>query len=295
MQNSLLSDLRYSLDPSLLLEELDFPPFRWQREALNPSHRRILIVAARQSGKSFITAGDGYHSFKFYPESLNIIISPSEQQSKETMKKVDDFISLDPDIDLIGDASFEKKNRNKARIIALPGTERSVRGYSKPRRIILDEASRIEDNTYKAARPYLVDNPEAKLIAVTTPFGKHGWFYDNWAENPNWHKILVKPAYKLAEDNMTVIPDMPEDEFRDMWAEKGVSAYYSPRHTLEFLQEELATLDWWWWRQEYGCEFLESGHGVFDMNAIRDAFDDDTKEWFTDEEIGSDEEVLEFG
>lgn len=293
MQGFLASDLQYSIDPSLLLGDLDFPPFDWQREALNPSYNRVLVVAARQSGKSSITAGDGYHSCKYYAESLNIIISPSEQQSKETMKKVDDLISKDPEADLEGNASFEKRFRNGARILALPGTERSVRGYSKPRRIILDEASRIEDPTYKSARPYLVGNPEAKLIAVTTPFGQQGWFYDAWENSENWHKILVKPAYKLADDNVTIVPDVPEDDFKKLWAKRNVSAYYSPRHTLEFLQEELDEIGWWWWRQEYGCEFLQSGHGVFDMNAVQDAYDD-VEGWFGEEDLLSDEGVIEF-
>ena len=191
------------------------------------------------------------------------------------------------------DASFEKKGRNGSRLIALPGTERSVRGYSKPRRIILDEASRIEDGTFKACRPYLVGNPEAKMIAVTTPFGRTGWFYDAWENNKYWHKMIVKPAYKLSDDNMRVIPDEPEEAFRARWAKKNVSAYYSPRHTHKFLTEELETIGWWWWRQEYGCEFLDSGHSLFDMAAIQDAYDD-TEEWFGEHDSESTEGVIEF-
>lgn len=293
MTSFLASDLRHSLNPSILLSELDFPPYEWQIDVLSPLRTRVLLVAARQSGKSSVESGDAYHSFKYTPGSLNIIIAPSEQQSKETMKKVDDFLALDPDVDLDNNASFEKKSVNGARIIALPGTERSVRGYSKPRRVILDEASRIEDATFKACRPYLVGNPEAKMVAVTTPFGKRGWFYEAWEHNPYWHKVLVKPAYKLSSDNQKVVPDIPEDEFRAMWEKKGVSAYYSPRHTHEFLTEELETIGWWWWRQEYGCEFLDTGHGVFDMQAVRDAYDE-TEEWFSDDEMGDDSEVLQF-
>lgn len=287
------SDLLFSLSPAKVLEDLDMPPYEWQKEALDPRYKRILVVAARQAGKSSISSGLGHHTGRFNDNSLSLIVSPSEQQSKETMKKVEELIHRDPEADLVQDASFEKKYSNGSRVLALPGTERSVRGYSGPRLIIMDEASRIEDNTYKAVRPMLTGNPEATLIAVTTPFGKMGWFYKEWAESSWWHKIMVKPAFRLSEDRTKVIPDIPEEEFKAKMANFGVSAYYSPRHTQEFLQEELDTMDWWWWMQEYGCEFLEEGFGAFDMGAVRDSFDDITM-MFGMDEIEEDDEVFEF-
>ncbi len=273
-KNYLLSDLTSSISPAQLLTELHMEPFVWQKEALDARHKRILVKAARQSGKSSISAGMGHHTARFIDNSLTLIVSPSEQQSKETMKKVDELISRDPEADLVGNASFEKVYANGSRILALPGTERSVRGYSAPRLIIMDEASRIEDATYKAVRPMLTGNPEAVLIAVTTPFGKIGWFYDEWTSSNRWHKIAVQPAWTLNDERTQVVPDIPEEEFISRMRQEGVSGYYSPRHTQEFLQEELETMDWWWWEQEYGCEFLDEGFSPFDMRAVRDAFDD---------------------
>ena len=289
----LSNDLLLSLNPGKFLGGLDMPPYAWQEEALDPSYKRLLVLAARQSGKSTIASGRGHHTGRFFDNSLSLIVSPSEQQSKETMKKVDEFILKDDEADLAGNASFEKKYGNGSRVLALPGTERSVRGYSAPKLIIMDEASRIEDGTYKAVRPMLTGNPEAVLIAVTTPYGKMGWFYEEWTKSPRWHKIMVKPAFILDESRTKVIPDIPEAEFKERMAHHGVSAYYSPRHTQDFLQEELETMDWWWWNQEYGCEFLDEGFSPFDMNAVRDSFDDvDTM--FGMDELVEDEEVFEF-
>jgi len=289
----LSDDLLLSLSPSAVLAQLDMPPFDWQREALDPRYKRILVLAARQSGKSSISAGRGHHTGRFMDNSLSLIVSPSEQQSKETMKKVDELIMKDPNADLIGNASFEKKYSNGARVLALPGTERSVRGYSGPKLIIMDEASRIEDGTYKAVRPMLTGNPDSVLLAVTTPYGKMGWFYEEWTKSKRWYKIMVKPAFKLNGNRTEVIPDIPEEEFKAKMAHQGISAHYSPRHTQEFLQEELETMDWWWWNQEYGCEFLDEGFSPFDMNAVRDSFDDvDTM--FGMNELIEDDEVFEF-
>ncbi len=291
--SSLGTDLLFSLSPAKVLEDLDMPPYDWQVEALDPRYKRILVVAARQAGKSSISSGRGHHTARFYEGSLSLIVSPSEQQSKETMKKVEELIVRDPNAKLTGDASFEKRYENTSRILALPGTERSVRGYSGPKLIIMDEASRIEDNTYKAVRPMLTGNPEAVLIAVTTPFGKMGWFYNEWSTSKWWHKIMVKPAFTLNDDKTEVIPDIPEEEFKKKMAHQGVSGYYSPRHTLEFLQEELDTMDWWWWEQEYGCEFLEEGFSPFDMKAVRDAYDD-VDQMFGMDELETDDEVFTF-
>lgn len=286
-------DLLFSLSPGAVLEGLGFPPFAWQKEALDPKHKRILVLAARQSGKSSISAGRGHHTGRFYENTLTLIVSPSEQQSKETMKKVDELIMLDKEADLMGNASFEKKYSTGSRVLALPGTERSVRGYSKPKLVIMDEASRIEDGTYKAVRPMFTGNPDGVLLAVTTPYGKMGWFYEEWTGSTRWHKIMVKPAFILNDSRTEVIPDIPEAEFKAKMAHHGVSAYYSPRHTQEFLQEELETMDWWWWNQEYGCEFLDEGFSPFDMNAVRDSFDD-SDVMFGMEELVEDETVFEF-
>ncbi len=292
--NQLVSDLLLSASPTRLLAKLGMPPYDWQKEALEEGHKRILILAARQSGKSSISAGRTHHVGRFYPNSLSLIVSPSEQQSKETMKKVDELIGKDDEAVIIGNASFEKKYESGSRIIALPGTERSVRGYSGPKLIVIDEASRVEDPTYKAVRPMLTGNPDAVLIAVTTPYGKMGWFYEEWTKSNRWYKIMVKPAFTLNENRTQVVPDIPEKEFREKILHQGVHAFYSPRHTLEFLQEELETMDWWWWKQEYGCEFLDEGFSPFDMAAVRDSFEDVSVMFDMSELVEDGEEVIEF-
>ena len=42
---------------------------------------------------------------------------------------------------------------NGSRIVALPGSERTTRGYAGARLVILDEAARIEDDLLAALRP----------------------------------------------------------------------------------------------------------------------------------------------
>jgi hypothetical protein len=55
-----------------------------------------------------------------------------------------------------------------------------LRGFSAVSLLIIDEASRVEDSVYKALRPMLaVGNGDLWLLS--TPFGKRGFFYENWA------------------------------------------------------------------------------------------------------------------
>ena len=62
----------------------------------------------------------------------------------------------------------------------LPGKEATLRGFSAVSLLIIDEASRVEDAVYKALRPMLAVG-DGDLWLLSTPFGKRGFFYENWA------------------------------------------------------------------------------------------------------------------
>ena len=65
---------------------------------------------------------------------------------------------------------------NGSRVIALPGSERTVRGYAGARLIVLDEAARVDDDLLAALRPTMA-TVDGSLIMLTTPAGKRGEFY----------------------------------------------------------------------------------------------------------------------
>ncbi|MCK5614043.1 terminase family protein [Candidatus Pacearchaeota archaeon] len=286
LKSHLLEILGDSLDPAGYIERIWNKPYTWQEMALNPLWKRIMLNCARQSGKSTIVAGVACHTAKYTARSLSIIVSPSEKQSQETMKKVEDYIAGDPELNktLVKDSAFEKEFANGSRIIALPGTERSVRGYSGPAAIIIDEAARVPDETYKAIRPMLTGNPLAKLILLSTPWNKQGFFFDEWTKNPIWKKILVKPKWDLDEDTMQLVEALNETEFKALWAEKGVDAFYSPRHEVEWLYEELLSAGPIWFKREYGCQFIQGMESMFDLELVESAYTDKTETHYSDED-----------
>jgi hypothetical protein len=278
-----------AMDPAHYITRLGLSLYIWQQYVVNPAIRRLILNCARQSGKSTITAAIAWHQAKTKPKSLVLIFSPTERQSKELMEKIDEFARMDPELeDLVSDAVQTKRLRNGSRIVALPGKERNIRGFSGPDMIIIDEASRVEEGLYRAVRPMMVSS-DTRLITMSTPFGKRGWWYEEWNSNPMWEKVLVTAPIEIDPGmNKPVLTKLSEEEFSAGWKEKGVTAFYSPRHDLQFMTEEWHSMPEWWFRQEYLGEFLDADDAVFRESDIRAAFD-------AGREIGSpmDEPIME--
>lgn len=275
-----------SLDPNRFAARLGIDPFPWQKHVLSPTAGNVILLCARQSGKSTVIAVKAWHRVCYYPGSLVLIIAPSRDQSKELMLKVDALVSSDPHgPELETDSVFEKIFSNGSRIVALPGTERSVRGYSGPQMIIIDEASRVPDETYRAIRPMMVGQ-QSEITLLSTPFGKRGFFFEEFCRS-RWNRVKVVPAVQLAGN--VVVPG-PIDEI------DGVHCFESPRHDLAFLQDELESLGEYWFRQEYLCEFVDATNSLFSHELIHSAFDDTISPLFADtafDSLSEDIEALE--
>ena len=121
---------------------------------------------------------------------------------------------------------------NGSRIVGLPGTERTVRGFSAVSLLLVDEASRVEDDLYRAVRPMLAVG-DGDLWLMSTPHGKRGFYYSEWAYGGEEWRRVKAPATECE------------------------------RIRPEFLEEERRTQGERWFRQEYMCEFTEEEDGVF--------------------------------
>lgn len=261
--------------PDYYIETLGMVPYDWQKSVLDRQSNRVCLIAPRQSGKSIIVAGLACHQAKTSPGTLVIIIAPKLAQATETARKVKDFIAMDDGMMLKRSNDQLAELDTGARILCLAATENAPRGYSAPDLIIIDEASRVPDEVYASLRPQLTTNPWAKLIILSTPFGRSGFFWRAWAEEKVWKKVRVETGFRTerTERGLLVVPDIIDVEARKAeWASKDVDFYISPHHRLEWLQEELDSVGEWWWSQEYGIEFKESVENLFDFDDIRAAF-----------------------
>jgi hypothetical protein len=90
--------------------------------------------------------------------------------------------------------------------------------------------------------------------------------------DPGWKKIMVVPAWTL--DRRKLIKTKPYDTMRSYWTEKGIDYYWSPRHSKEWLEEELKDMPEYWFRQEYLCEFVELEEQIFKLDVIESSLSD---------------------
>lgn len=231
----------------LARERLGFEPDEKQAAVMNGKVRRGLLNCTRQWGKSTITAAMAVHRAWTVPESLTIAVSPSARQSGEFLRKASAFArKLEIRARGDGDNEISLLFPNRARLVGLPGSESTVRGFSAVSLMLIDEASRVSDELYKAVRPFLAAS-DGDLWLMSTPYGKRGFFYEEWANGgPKWKRFTV-------------------------------TAMECPRIRREFLEEEKAAMGERWFRQEYMCEFVDVDQGMFNRDAIERAFSEDVK------------------
>jgi hypothetical protein len=124
-------DLAAAVDRVVFARSVGVEPDPWQVDLLRISSNRLLLNCCRQSGKSSMAALIALHRALYYPGSLCLILAPAERQAKETFSKVLGAYrrlghAVVPD-------SYRKLGMtltNGSRIEALPGSERTVRGFS---------------------------------------------------------------------------------------------------------------------------------------------------------------------
>ncbi|HYT90011.1 MAG TPA: terminase family protein [Gemmataceae bacterium] len=235
----MLAELRQ--DPARLMTLAGLLPDPWQAALLRGSFKRVLLLASRQVGKSQTSAALALLEALLRPRSLVLLLSPSERQSGELAAKVFAYYdALGAPVPTRKRTELQLHLTNGSRIIALPESEKTIRGYSGARALVIDEAARVPDTLYKAVRPMLAVS-RGRLIALSSAFAKSGFFFTEWTEGTAWERIKV-PAIEC------------------------------PRIPAEFLEEERRTLGPRWFGMEYECEFADAVDQVFDGESIRAAF-----------------------
>ncbi len=247
--SSLAQDFQRALDPVSIFREgvrdqegnpADADP--WQIDIMRSADPRHLILCNRQAGKSTVIGAKACGGMLYDP-GLYLVIAPSLRQSRLLFDKVVSTYKRLQDVPRITTMNkTEFVIETGAQLVALPGDDdATIRGYSGPKAIFVDEASRMTDEVYAAIRPMLAVSG-GQLIALTTPYGRRGWFYEAW-------------------------------EFQKSWTKTKITAHDCPRITDEFLQAELEDLGEWRFRQEYLCEFVDTDEQFF-STALIDAMVD---------------------
>lgn len=162
------------------------------------------------------------------------------------MLKFSDFLGiLNLSDQLDSDTKLSARFSNGSRVLALPGSEKTIRGISAVTLFIEDEASRVPDPLYRSIRPMLAVS-RGRLVLMSTPWGKQGHFHDVWKNGG------------------------------DIWERYEVTADKCPRISKEFLEEERAQNPVFF-EQEYYCKFLDDENSLFKQEVIDAAIDPEIK------------------
>jgi hypothetical protein len=244
---SLAEDLKLALDRVAFAKGLSLEPDPWQEDLLRSASERVLLNCCRQSGKSTMTAIVALHRALYHPGSLILCLAPALRQSQELFSKMAGvYRDLGRPISAVAERKLSLELENRSRIITLPGSEKTVRGFSGAALLVVDEAARVDDSLYYAVRPMLAVSG-GSLMMLSTPYGKRGVFYDEWTSGYGWDRYEV-PAYQV------------------------------PRIPSSFLGEERRSMPGWWYRQEYECSFEETEDQIFTHEMISAARDDSIAE-----------------
>jgi hypothetical protein len=104
----------------------------------------------------------------------------------------------------------------------------------------------VPDALYLAVRPMLAVS-RGRLILLSTPYGKRGFFYEEWAEGEAWERYEVP-------------------------------ASMCPRLSQEFLQGEMRK-GVTYYEREYCCIFHEADMAAFRETDIHAAFAEEFETW----------------
>src|SRR5580658_6813344 len=138
------------------LDRLGFTADERQGAVLDSTAKRGILNCTRQWGKSTVLAAKAVHRAWNEEGSLVLVASPSVRQSAEFLRKAAEFLRrLGVARKGDGDNVLSLVLPNGSRIVGLPGTEATVRGFSAVSLLLIDEAARVEDAVYKSLRPML--------------------------------------------------------------------------------------------------------------------------------------------
>lgn len=244
-----VAELRMALDPVVLARAGGMSPDDWQAQVLRSTSDRILLNCSRQSGKSTVVAALAVWTALFEPGSLVLLLSPTIRQSGVLFEKCR---AIYQDSGRVEEAAAETQLTltlsNGSRIVSLPGRDDAqIRGYSEVTLLLIDEAARVNGSLYHAALPMLAVS-QGRLVALSTPHGSRGWFYEARRGSEAWERYQIP-------------------------------ASMCPRISQEFLEEQWRSMGEWWYRQEFDCVFLDAETQLFGREEVERALREDVEQW----------------
>jgi hypothetical protein len=229
-------DLAFALDPVAFAIAAEIEPDLWQADLLRKQPRRALLCCSRQSGKTTVTSLIALHTAAYTPDALVVIVAPAQRQSGEMLRQIRKLhakVGTLPELN--GDSVLRIELANGSRILALPGDGggKTIRGLANARLVVVDEAARVDNELLAAVRPMLATNHNGAMLALSTPAGRRGWFFETWHNGSPWERVRVP-----ASDCPRITKDFLAEELRELGA-----ARFSEEYELAFIDNETSAFN----------------------------------------------------
>ena len=224
-----------------MIIEIDYAPHEKQKLFHNSKARWRILVCGRRWGKTRCAVAEGVKLSFIKPKQRGWIVAPTYPLSQEAWRVLKEIVP--PKLikaELKAERKFVFLNDSEIEFRSADN-EASLRGAGLDFAII-DEAARVQEDSWNALRPSLSDK-QGKGIFISTPKGKN-WFYRLYLANGKDYESWHFPS--------NTNPYFPEEEWEEAKLNYPVD----------------------WFSQEYEANFLDDAASVFRnvSEAIRGEF-----------------------
>ncbi len=225
-------------------DRLGFDPNPRQRLVLEALHGDGILCCHRQWGKSTVVAAKVVHLAVVKPGSEVIVCAPAVRQANELFRKIRAFAGkLNTPRRSDGFNPLSLVFPNQSRVVAVPTDKDKARGFTSVSMIVVDEASRVQDEAYFSLTPMLARSGGVSWL-LSTPNGRSGFFYDAWTSGgPGWTRVF------------STVDDTPEI-------------------SREFLDKERRSKPDSEFLQDFYCVFQDTAAQIFDTGDVLHALSD---------------------
>jgi len=245
--DQLIDGLAMTVDPVRFAAQMGFPNLDdWQKSLLlERENKRTILCMGRQVGKTEAVSLAAAYEAAFFKNSQILLLSASLRQSQLLMSRVKNHISKLASIGIIRvrrETELKIELQSGSVITALPSSESTIRGYANIDLLLIDEASHVDTDLYKATRAFLAVS-NGRLILLSTPHSTRGFFFEAWNnQDEDWTRIKV-------------------------------TTEECSRVSKEWLSQEKKSIGDAWYRQEYLAEFIDSAYALIPYDVIQRAID----------------------
>jgi hypothetical protein len=118
-----------------------------------------------------------------------VIACPAQRQSAEAVRRVREIL-VKVGTELKNDNVYGLELKNGSRVLALPGSDDSIRGLTVDGWIVADEAARLSADLLSALRPTRARRPQARLAMLSTAWSRTDPFWTVWDnDDPSWLRL----------------------------------------------------------------------------------------------------------